>query len=234
MGGKRTSIYVPSLSETKTVAQWGRDDRTEANALLISQRLARGWDAERAVMDPAGSMGVYITALGKTKTVSQWGRDDLVEATGNIIFGRLNKGWDAVDAVVLPIGSANPSVRRKAEANEAQGTQAKQRRRAIAKERTAATRYALTERALEAMAVSDGNENDTRERLSGLSKQRLEQLSRPVRYHCSPTEALERAENDLRTVAAMIRAGDATRAEVFRKLARLRHDIWGIETAYGN
>ena len=43
---------IPAFGETKSVHEWARDDRCQANISAVCSRIYRGWDAERAISTP--------------------------------------------------------------------------------------------------------------------------------------------------------------------------------------
>jgi hypothetical protein len=94
---KRNNRMITAFGETLHLEEWCR--RTGIHRATLRDRLANGWDAERALSTPAVNKSM-ITAFGETMHKQAWSRrTGIPHATIN---NRLAKGWDAERALSTP------------------------------------------------------------------------------------------------------------------------------------
>lgn len=106
----RSPEFVPreAFGEQKPLAEWVRDTRCNVgNYSTVLERLAAGWEAERALVTPAQELGerTLYEAWDEEKTVNQWCKDDrCVLEHPATLHSRINKAGMAVeDAITSPL-----------------------------------------------------------------------------------------------------------------------------------
>jgi hypothetical protein len=97
--GPRPALrLITAFGETKGLAAWGRDPRTQVSMTTICDRLARGMATEEAISLPGragndGSPRMLVTAFGIEKCPAEWLRDPrckLISMAG--LMSRLARG----------------------------------------------------------------------------------------------------------------------------------------------
>ena len=99
---------IKAFGETKGMMAWTRDPRCSVSATAIKQRLVGGWQAERAISEPAQNRGgsdnytTELVAFGERKGITDWSRDRRCKVRLTGLVDRLRRGWSAEDAVMTP------------------------------------------------------------------------------------------------------------------------------------
>ncbi|MHB9024907.1 MAG: hypothetical protein ACYC7E_12150 [Armatimonadota bacterium] len=96
--------------ESKSLTAWGRDPRVSVCARTIWERLAAGWDVEKAFMTPRQQSGpprIILTAFGESKPQTEWLRDPRCVVQLGTLVDRLRHGWDTQTALSTPASLTN-------------------------------------------------------------------------------------------------------------------------------
>ncbi|MBX7132742.1 MAG: hypothetical protein K1X67_08715 [Fimbriimonadaceae bacterium] len=108
---------LSAFGETKTLADWSRDERCEVSATTIGVRLREGLSPEEAITNPSkASQGYkdkvvgkhdrfFITAFGETKDIRHWIHDKRCKVAMHTLRKRLSQGQDPEFAMTAKPGS---------------------------------------------------------------------------------------------------------------------------------
>jgi len=107
-GPHRVKI-VHAFGESKSVADWARDERASVSREAISFRLRMGWSPELAIT--LGSRDVVIArdraphqieAFGEVKSLYAWAKDSRAQVSKRAIRERLKRGYSPEQAISEP------------------------------------------------------------------------------------------------------------------------------------
>lgn len=92
---KRSSHNLTFQDETHTIAEWA--ERLNLSQGAIHDRLSYGWDVEKTLSTPAGTVNNnarsrIITFNGETHTLSEWSRQTGISTA--TLCRRLQRGWN--------------------------------------------------------------------------------------------------------------------------------------------
>jgi hypothetical protein len=94
---------LAAFDENKTAADWLDDSRCVASPSAFYQRIAAGWETERAIVTPTGDYSSRIlSAFGESKTWPEWLTDERCVVEKIVLVSRINRGWDHEKAITTP------------------------------------------------------------------------------------------------------------------------------------
>jgi hypothetical protein len=118
---KRNNRLVIAWGQTKSVIEWSEDDRCQVSYDTLWARLMKGgWDVEKALICPPGTMmhgttgtgpDVSVVAWGEGKTLDEWTEDRRCQVDRSVLKGRLGRGWTPERAIAAA-PTPNPSPRK--------------------------------------------------------------------------------------------------------------------------
>lgn len=106
----RRTRQISAFGESKTAAEWSRDERCLVSEKTISERIKSGkWSAEDAITKPSNdrkketcrssNSARMITAFGETKSIISWSEDKRCKVGYNGLKKRLYKGMEPETAI---------------------------------------------------------------------------------------------------------------------------------------
>lgn len=110
--GKNT--YLTAFGETKTIAEWTRDERcvVKEPTTLSSRVRNAGMDDLTAITTPLGAnvpQPIMLTYQGETKDLRAWLQDErCAPRTRSALLGRIERGWSAEKVLTHPVKNMGP------------------------------------------------------------------------------------------------------------------------------
>lgn len=98
MGGPPPS--ATAWGETKPLPEWSDDVRCRVDLATLRERLAAGWEAERALSQDTEHV---LEAFGESKTFAQWVQDPRCRVAATALRSRLVRGWTLERALDEPV-----------------------------------------------------------------------------------------------------------------------------------
>ena len=95
---RRNNHNITLDCTTKTISQWG--DEIGINSSVISLRLRRGWDSEKALTTPIKKERL-ITFNNKTLTINEWSKETGIDVKN--LYNRLKLGWPIEKVLTQPV-----------------------------------------------------------------------------------------------------------------------------------
>ena len=95
----RSSINILYKGVTKTLTQWCEE--LNLSYIMVSTRLARGWEPVKALETPCDANQIELTFGGTTRTIKEW-----VKITGinqAALYTRWKRGWSDEKTLTTPI-----------------------------------------------------------------------------------------------------------------------------------
>lgn len=93
---KKNNKYLTAFNETKTFADWLRDERCRVPYGVFRCRISQGMDVEQALTIPKGKtinrQHHMITAFGETKNIVDWSKDSRCVVGRQSIMRRIQQG----------------------------------------------------------------------------------------------------------------------------------------------
>lgn len=110
----RRTKKLEAFGESKTAAEWERDDRCSISQHAITDRIKSGkWDIVSAITTPADGRKKEISrnsnsarkmqAFGEEKSIIGWSEDERCKVTYSGLKSRLKRGWDFQTAISTPL-----------------------------------------------------------------------------------------------------------------------------------
>jgi hypothetical protein len=96
---------LTAFGETKTIAQWAKDQRSTVTKNALQGRLRLGWAPEKAITTPVYQAREY-EAYGEKKTLLWWARDPRCVIDGEVMINRVKRGWPLEKAMTQPVTEA--------------------------------------------------------------------------------------------------------------------------------
>lgn len=110
----RRNIQVTAFGETKTVAEWSRDERCTISEKCLGTRIKNGkWSVLDAITLPSNAKtkdifrnsksARIISIFGEEKSLISWSEDERCSVSYSAIKNRIKSGWDYEKAVFHPM-----------------------------------------------------------------------------------------------------------------------------------
>lgn len=110
----RRVIKLTAFGETKTVAEWTRDNRCSISKHALADRVHSGiWEVVEAITTPSNGKklelsrnsksSVKIKAFGEEKSIIGWSEDERCKIGYSGLKARIQKGWSAEKALITPL-----------------------------------------------------------------------------------------------------------------------------------
>ena len=98
--------------ETKSLADWARDPRCRVSQSTFFGRIARGWQAEDALLVEPRCIAPpqQLTAFGETRSLTAWLQDSRCCVKYDRLQARMKAGWDVESALTIPPGGTRPGI----------------------------------------------------------------------------------------------------------------------------
>ena len=110
-GKRQPRGKIRAFGESKTLYGWSQDVRCKACYRSLRDKIAKGWDAEKAITTRRRAK--KIKAFGRFKTVADWARDERCRVSNERLRRRLEAGWPAEIAMTAPLGHIHAKPTRK-------------------------------------------------------------------------------------------------------------------------
>ncbi len=109
----RRTKQIIAFNESKTAAEWSRDERCNVSEKAITERIKSGkWSNEEAITVAANgkkkeicrnsSYAKKVSAFGEEKSVIGWSEDERCKIGYSGLKVRIRKGWDIEKAISTP------------------------------------------------------------------------------------------------------------------------------------
>lgn len=99
---KCTNIMITIDNETKSMANWARDERCLVNYKTLKQRVKKGWHPEEAIFTPYIKQEHELTAYGLTMNLKDWGASEYNINSAWTLGERIRDGWELEEALETP------------------------------------------------------------------------------------------------------------------------------------
>jgi hypothetical protein len=105
---KRNTLRIAAFGRTLTTGKWHTEPEAGVNVdgRIISARLSKGWEAERAISEEVSKRKGLITAFSETKSAQEWEDDHRCCVTASGIYGRIRGGYSSEAAITAPSANA--------------------------------------------------------------------------------------------------------------------------------